>query len=111
MTFDLPEPPSLNRMWRRVGNRTVLSAEGRAYKERVGVLARLQGAKVIKGPVAVELTWRRGRRAGDLDNRWKVIGDSLNGIAYEDDAKIVELHLYRVDDKANPGATVTVRAA
>ena len=31
----LPYPPSVNSIWRRVGNKTLLSAEGREYHERV----------------------------------------------------------------------------
>lgn len=31
----------------------------------------------------------------DMDNIAKIILDSLNGIAYEDDKQVVELHLYK----------------
>src|SRR5689334_22773616 len=33
----LPYPPSLNHLWRRVGAKTLLSAEGRRYHELVGI--------------------------------------------------------------------------
>jgi crossover junction endodeoxyribonuclease RusA len=61
------------------------------------------------GPVAVYLHVYRARKAGDLDNSAKVLLDALQGVAYNDDAQIVELHLYRHDDKANPRVEVEVR--
>lgn len=111
MTLDLPEPPSVNRMWRRGGNRTYLSKAGREFKAAVAMICRAKKVRPLYGPVAVEITWRRKRRDGDLDNRAKLALDALNGLAYEDDSQIVELHAYRRDDKANPGVTITVREA
>jgi Holliday junction resolvase RusA-like endonuclease len=37
-----------------------------------------------------------------------VLEDALNGLAYEDDKQIVELHAYRYDDKKNPRIEIEV---
>ena len=105
----LPVPPSANRYWRHYAGRTVVSAGARAYKAGVALVAQHAGMRPFAGPVAVYLHVYRARKAGDLDNSAKVLLDALQGVAYNDDAQIVELHLYRHDDKANPRVEVEIR--
>ena len=38
MKIALPYPPSINRYWRRVGSRTLISREGRAFRRNVCAL-------------------------------------------------------------------------
>lgn len=106
----LPEPPSANRYWRQWKGRTLVSREAKAYKEMVST--RCVIAKVTPVPLSanVKLTvhWYRSRRMGDLDNRLKIIIDSLKGWVYEDDAQIVELHAFRADDKTRPRVEILV---
>jgi crossover junction endodeoxyribonuclease RusA len=45
--IQLPYPPSLNRYWRTFRNRTVVSAEGLAYKREVAALARQAGLQGV----------------------------------------------------------------
>lgn len=125
----LPYPPSVNRYWRRVGARTVLSREGRAYKAAVAVawmrerVARCASAgagasasggaavpalPLLAGAVAVRLEVYRPRRQGDLDNVAKAVLDALNGLAWLDDSQIVELHLRRHEDAVSPRVEVYV---
>ena len=40
--------------------------------------------------VSVTLLWHRSRKAGDLDNRSKVLYDALQGSIYTDDQQIAE---------------------
>lgn len=115
MTLDLPEPPSANRWWRNVNGRMVTSAEARQYKQDVLRLAvQATGKSLIRSRiaapqlVAVELTWYRGRKSGDLDKRVGVLLDALQGIAYESDAQVAELHARREDRPRNAGVSVTV---
>ena len=42
------------------------------------------------------------KRIRDLDNIGKVVLDALNGIVFEDDGQIDELHIFRRYDKNNP---------
>ena len=50
----------------------------------------------------------RPRKVGDIDNCAKLILDSLQGYAYDNDNQIVDLHLRRFDDKVNPRVEVFV---
>lgn len=48
------------------------------------------------------------RRHRDLDNVAKAVTDAGNGIMYDDDSQIDELHVYREHDKQRPRIEVTV---
>lgn len=96
----LPEAPSGNRYWRKTKNgRTYVSAEAQKY---INTVRRLFAGEMLTGPIAVVICWYRGRKQGDLDNRNKVALDAMQGVIYEDDAQIVEIHSYRHEDKKNP---------
>ncbi len=105
--FVLPYPPSVNRMYRAVNGRSILSAEGRAYKARVSSLA--FECKPFSGTVAVELAFYRPARRGDLDNLLKATLDALKGVAFVDDAQVQRIAAVRREDKALPRVEVTVR--
>lgn len=113
--LELPEPPSANRYWRVWRGRTVKSAEARAYQAAVRVLAVNAKVRPLRGDVRVLVVWRRSRRTGDTGNRYKVVEDALNGIAYQDDKQVRRLTIERIDKGepgyTRPGVTVTVEAA
>lgn len=105
----LPVPPTANRLWRHRGRgnypTVYLSADGRAYRDRVWVALRQAGIRQpIPGPVALSLRffptmpkngqkrlakhgpwWHLSVKAVDLDNVNKALFDSLKGIAFGDD--------------------------
>lgn len=108
ITIQLPLPPSANRYWRMFRGRMVVSAEARAYKTEAGWIAKASGAEVLTGPVVLSIDVYRERKSGDLDNKIKVILDSLQGQLYLNDSQIVEIHARLFDDKKNPRAIVTV---
>lgn len=101
ITFVLPEPISSNRYWRTHGHITYKTREAKAYCELVATLTascRTNGGPAFpSGDVAVVLVWHRGRKAGDLDNRSKVLYDALQGSVYADDAQIAEDARKRAD--------------
>lgn len=103
----LPYPPSLNRMYRAVNGRSILSREGRAYRGRAHQLVQQTGY-VAEGDVAVSLMFYRPRRCGDLDNCLKATMDALSGVAYRDDAQVQNIIAARFEDKANPRVEVQV---
>ncbi len=105
----LPYPPSANRYWRSYGGRVVVSADAKAYKAGVWLQAQHAHLHPFTGPIAVYVHAYRPRKVGDLDNTNKVLLDALCGIAYQDDAQIVELHSWRHDDAQNPRVEVEVR--
>lgn len=84
----------------------VLKKEGREYREEV---RRLCGANPVSKSLMV-LTARiyRPRKSGDIDNIFKCLLDSMQGVVYENDSQIVELHAYRGDDKDNPRVEVSI---
>jgi len=107
--FELPFPPSLNHLWRRVGHRTLLSRGGRAFRRAVRVALAARGVRPLDGPLAVTIDVHPpDRRRRDLDNLQKALLDALaHGGAYHDDAQIDDLHIRRCG--CVPGGKVFVR--
>jgi crossover junction endodeoxyribonuclease RusA len=96
----LPWPPSVNSYWRTFQGRMIISAEGRAFRERVEVLLmRSDIAPIHTGPIKVEIeAFRPDRRRRDLDNLLKATLDALaHAHVYEDDSQIVDLRIYWAD--------------
>lgn len=107
----LPLPPSANRYWRNYNGVTVVSDDAKAYKAGVWLQAQQAGMHPYTEPVAVYLHVYRKQKRGDLDNFVKVALDALICIAYQDDDQVIEMHVYRHDDKANPRIEIEVRVA
>lgn len=100
MRLTLPWPPSLNHYYRRVGRRTLISREGRAYRRKVCAL--LGGGGHARKPpsggrVALAMdAFPPDRRRRDLDNLQKSVLDSLEHAGvYEDDSQIDVLAVAR----------------
>lgn len=110
--LSLPYPPSVNHLWRHVvirgAVRTLISSNGRKYKEAVRkqVFAQL-GLDVapLSGRLVVALiVYPPDRRRRDIDNVFKVLGDALSpekgkvrgfpGL-WLDDSQIDVLHVER----------------
>lgn len=98
LSFVLPYPPSVNRYYRHVGYRTLISRDGRAYRKRVCTLLAGRVGGPLSGPLEIEINfYPPDRRQRDLDNVNKGIWDSLQyaGI-YHDDSQIkraiLEMH-------------------
>ncbi len=92
------------------GRFRVLSPKARAYKEEVGTLAQIARIKPLEGNLSVTMRIYRPRKIGDIDNLTKCAFDSLKGLAWHDDKQIVELHLYRYDDKDHPRVELEIEA-
>ncbi len=102
-------PPSANTYWRYTSTGVYVSQEAQAYKAGVLWKARQQGMQPMGGALALYVNVYRSAKRGDLDNYAKVLGDALNGVAYHDDSQVVELHMWRHDDKNNPRVEVELR--
>jgi len=94
MIVTLPWPPSINRYYRHVGYRTLISREGRAFRRNVCALLGGGGPPVRKPPAGGRIAlcmdaFPPDRRIRDLDNLQKPVLDALQhaGI-YEDDSQI-----------------------
>ena len=111
LELELPFPPSVNHYYRRVGPRTLISREGRAYREQVcSVLHRL-GVKELPGRLAVVIEAHPpDRRRRDLDNMQKSLLDSLEKAgAYTDDSQIDFLAITRRQPVPDGAVIVTLQ--
>ncbi len=95
MEFELPHPPSINHYWRRVGPRTLISREGRRFRDRVMAILAAMGVRPLAGRLAVEVAiYPPDNRRRDVDNVFKALLDALqHGGAYLDDSQIVRLSI------------------
>lgn len=99
----LPWPPSVNHYWRTprsgpLSGRTLISEEGRQYRDAVALQVTLQRARhrtTARLRVEIE-AWMPDRRRRDLDNLPKAVLDSLTHAGvWADDAQIDDLRIYR----------------
>ena len=93
--ISLPWPPSVNRYWRSVMGRVLISAEGRSYRTLVASECLIQRVRGTAGPLAVSIVAHApdGRRR-DLDNLLKAPLDALTHAgAWGDDSQISDLRI------------------
>lgn len=113
----LPFPPSMNTIWRRVGNKTLLSAKGREYRGEVAnavisPLADHLGAGRYRFPLAGRLrvtihVHAPDKRRRDLDNLPKAIHDALTHAGlWQDDSQIDRLVVERCNNFPPSGGVV-----
>ena len=107
--IELPYPPSVNHYYRRVGPRTLISREGRRFRERVCAILSGLGLRPLVGPLDVEvLIFPPDRRRRDIDNTQKSLLDALEHAgAYHNDSQIVKLHIEKRE--VVPGGKTIVR--
>lgn len=114
-TIVLPFPPSVNRLWRSVQGRNILSREGREYRaEALRQLAGQGGTARLRWPLTGRLRVRieafpPDRRRRDLSNLIKVPEDLLtHGGVWLDDSQIDELTIVRREVAPGGRLVVTV---
>lgn len=108
MKITLPYPPSANNFYAVFRGRKLISREGRAWIERCLNVAD-PCLDTIMGAVRVTMYTYRARKAGDIDSPIKHCLDILTKASViGDDRQIVELHVFRGDDKANPRVVLEV---
>lgn len=116
LTLTLPVPPSANRIWRRVGDRTLLSRAARQYHKAVktqvtGELL-LRRWQSLTGRLAIKLAlYSKTAAPRDLDNVFKLVGDALTASGvWLDDSQIDCLMIERkLPDKTHPCIVVDIR--
>ena len=110
LQFDLPYPPSVNHYWRRVGARTLISRQGRTFRESVCSLLALRRLRPLEGWLKVHLQiFPPDRRRRDVDNIQKPVLDALQHAGvYHDDFQIVSLVTDRLEPREGGQLVVTV---
>ena len=92
MPLTLPYPPSVNHYWRRVGLHTLISREGRTFRQNVCALLGGGGMRrpPSSGRIALAMdAFPPDRRRRDLDNIQKPVLDALEHAGvYVDDSQI-----------------------
>jgi len=106
--LSLPYPPTTNQLYATYRGRRILSKKGREYKAEVEGIFRAKKLRMLDGTIKVSIFVHRKRKAGDLDNRFKVLLDSLTGLAWNDDSQIIELHGFLLTARHEPFADVYV---
>ena len=112
----LPYPCPNNRYYRHFRGRTILSAEGRAYKDQVAWIAKTHKVKLIDGGVAVTMLFHpKQNKDGsaskvrqDIGEISKGIFDALNGIAYHDDKQIVATSTVIAEPVPDGGVSILI---
>jgi crossover junction endodeoxyribonuclease RusA len=111
MRIELPYPPSINHYWRRVGAKTLISKEGRRYREAVAAICQEQ--RIAFGDVALSLSITAhppDRRRRDLDNLLKAPLDAMQAAGvYQDDYQIEVIHLERGECVRNGSLIVEIK--
>lgn len=79
----------------------------RAVQLVAGLEANLAGWKRT-GDMRLTVWVTRAAKRGDLDNFLKSCADACNGVLFDDDSQVVELHAYFMGGK--PGVTIKVEA-
>jgi crossover junction endodeoxyribonuclease RusA len=99
----------VNRYYRHVGFRTLISREGRAYRHTVCAILRRAGVRPMDGTLAVGLdVYPPDHRTRDADNVQKALLDAMqHGGVYRDDSQIKKL-LTIMRDTVVPGGKVIV---
>lgn len=122
LRITLPVPPSINHQYATVNGRRLLSSVGRSYKSQVGqqlwvALAQSPARadlmqKLQSGPLALSIRFFfTSALRRDVDGGLKIAQDALcEGLGLNDN-RIVETHLYKDIDKANPRIEVSLSPA
>lgn len=108
--IQLPWPPSVNRYWRNIKGRTLVSKEARDYKALVKILALTWKRPCLTGRLSVSIqAYPPDRRRRDLDNIFKAIADSLQDAGlFVDDSQIDRLMIERMDVKKDGVLLITI---
>ena len=106
----LTKPVPINQKFFIVHGRNILSKKYREAKLALAQETSLAWrSEPIKGNVTLNVIFYYGdKRKRDIDTYLKILLDSMEGIVYENDVQITELHVFKEYDKENPRTEIQV---
>ena len=104
-------PPSVNCCYRSAGRRVYKSKRLLEYQsEMTEYFEAHVPFEQLSGDLSLEVTFNlKGRRAVDIDNMFKALLDSLEGVCFINDKQIVEIHAKKYNNCAANGTSVILR--
>jgi crossover junction endodeoxyribonuclease RusA len=113
LELELPYPPSINHYWRRVGPRTLISREGRRFRQQVATILTALRLAPMTDSLDLEVdVFPPDHRRRDLDNLAKSLLDALQHAGvYADDSQIVRLSLIKNEPVSGGKTIVRLRRA
>lgn len=100
----------INQKYGIMNGRNLLTKKYRNTKEALSLETRSQWQnEPLSEPLALNVLLYFGdRRRRDIDAYLKILLDSMEGIVYEDDVQVTELHVYKEIDVDDPRVVVQV---
>lgn len=103
----LPFPPSVNHLYRRVGHRTLLSREGRRFRDNVAVLVAYAGHPHFDSPVRADVElFPPDNRKRDTDNLTKGLFDALEKAGVLSNDNIVKKFSVSMNEQVPEGMCI-----
>ena len=99
--YYFPIPPSLNKIYKPVGNSFVKTTVAKKYQNDVSIIAKAY-YKMVKITGAVKVAYilvLPDNRTRDTDNYLKLIKDGLKNVAFEDDTKVYNDNIVKIITK------------
>lgn len=104
------KPVPVNQKYGVINGRMLLQKKYRDTKEAIAWEIRSEWTgEPLVGDVALNiLIYFGNNRKNDIDNCLKCILDAAEGVLFEDDSQVTELHVFKEYDKENPRVEISV---
>lgn len=100
----LTKPVPVNQKYGVINGRMLLQKKYRDIKEAIAweIRSGWKGEPLTEDVALNVIIFFGNNRANDIDNYLKIILDAAEGILFENDSQITELHVFKEYDKENP---------
>ena len=104
------KPCPINQKYGIINGRNLLTKRYRDAKRDLGleILAGWQNETMLGDVTLNILQYFGDKRKRDVDGAIKIIMDAMEGIVYENDNQVTELHVYKEIDKENPRTVIQI---